>query len=190
MGLRFQLHGPAAGCRGSSMLDQLTLEVATKPLESAAIAWKVQQPSRLRSRNNLVSYWLLHFTVMMPVLAKDNPASCRVTVARSVLCAAPAQVDALFITHLHGDHCFGIGTMLVALNKARNQAAAAAGSTSHSSSSSGAGGKLPGPDSRSALRVFGPPRVGELVSSMLFIAGVGRQLDQPVYITEFVETAR
>jgi hypothetical protein len=188
VGLRFQLHGPAAGCRGSSRLDQLTLEVATKPLESAAIAWKVQQPSRLRSRNNLVSYWLLHFTVMMPVLAKDNPASCRVTVARSVLRAAPAQVDALFITHLHGDHCFGIGTMLVALNKARNKAAAAAGSTSHSSS--GAGGKLPGPDSRSALRVFGPPRVGELVSSMLFIAGVGRQLDQPVYITEFVETAR
>lgn len=173
------------------MLDQLTLEVATKPLESAAIAWKVQQPSRVAIPQQLgVVLAIALFTVMMPVLAKNNPASCRVTVARSVLRTAPAQVDALFITHLHGDHCFGIGTMLVALNKARNKAAAAAGSTSHSSSSSGAGGKLPGPDSGSALRVFGPPRVGELVSSMLFIAGVGRQLDQPVYITEFVETAR
>ncbi len=116
------------------------------------------------------------------------------------MCSAAAallfQVDALFITHLHGDHCFGIGTMLVALNKARNKAAAAASSGSHSSSnssstsSSTSDGQLPGPDSRSALRVFGPPRLGELVSSMLYIAGVGRQLDQPVYITEFVETAR
>lgn len=84
--------------------------------------------------------------------------------------------------------------MLVAMNKARNKAAAAAGTSSSSSGSSSSGSAsregLPGPDSRSALRVFGPPRLGELVSSMLHIAGVGRQLDQPVYVTEFAETAR
>jgi ribonuclease BN (tRNA processing enzyme) len=98
-----------------------------------------------------------------------------------------AQVEALFITHLHGDHCFGIGTMLVAMCKARKAAAAAADGTTTSSSSSN---ELAGPDDASALRVFGPPRVGELIASMLYIAGVGRQLDQPLYITEFVETER
>lgn len=78
--------------------------------------------------------------------------------------------------------------MLVAMCKARKAAAAEAASIS--GTSSGNGHQLPGPDSAAALRVVGPPRLGELVASMLYIAGVGRQLDQPVYVTEFVETAR
>lgn len=104
-----------------------------------------------------------------------------------VLIHAP-QVDALFITHLHGDHCFGIGTMLVSMCRARKAAAAASTSSSSSGGGVSSGGEIAGPDSPDALRVFGPPRVGELVSSMLHIAGVGRQLDQPLYITEFVES--
>lgn len=76
--------------------------------------------------------------------------------------------------------------MLVAMCKARKAAAPAAANGSNSSNAV----ELPGPDSASALRVVGPPRLGELVASMLYIAGVGRQLDQPVYVTEFVETAR
>ena len=96
------------------------------------------------------------------------------------------QIDTLFITHLHGDHCFGIGTMLVSMCKARK--AAAAGSSGSNGSSSGS--SIAGPDSVDALRVVGPPRLGELLSSMLFIAGIARQLDQPLYITEFVEDDR
>jgi len=101
-------------------------------------------------------------------------------------CRRVHQVDTIFITHLHGDHCFGIGTMLVSLCRA-HKAAAAANATNSSSSSSDS---FTGPDSPTALRVVGPPRLGELLSSMLFIAGVARQLDQPVYITEFVEDDR
>jgi hypothetical protein len=102
------------------------------------------------------------------------------------------EIDTLFITHLHGDHCFGIGTMLVAMCKARREAAAAAavdGDSSSSDSSSTAAAADIGPDSPAALRVVGPPRVAELVAAMLFGAGVGRQLDLPLYITEFVESA-
>jgi hypothetical protein len=98
------------------------------------------------------------------------------------------QIDTLFITHLHGDHCFGIGTMLVAMCKAHKAATAAAADPASSSSSSSSSSS--GYDSPSALRIVGPPRLGELVSTMLYIAGVGRQLDQPVYITEFVESER
>jgi hypothetical protein len=112
--------------------------------------------------------------------AHSHPLSC------ALLCRFPSlQIDTLFITHLHGDHCFGIGTMLVAMCKARKAAAATADHAPSSSSSSSSGY-----DSPSALRIVGPPRLGELVSTMLYVAGVGRQLDQPVYITEFVEIER
>lgn len=115
--------------------------------------------------------WQLALALTSLVLCRTAPVS-------------PLQIDTLFITHLHGDHCFGIGTMLVAMCKARKAAAGAAADHAFSSSSSS------GYDSPSALRIVGPPRLGELVSSMLYIAGVGRQLDQPVYITEFVEHER
>jgi hypothetical protein len=41
-----------------------------------------------------------------------------------------------------------------------------------------------------ALRLVGPPRLGELVAALLTGAGVGRRLDLPVYVTEFCDDTR
>eukprot|EP00878_Enallax_costatus_P006246 GHUV01006549.1.p1 GENE.GHUV01006549.1~~GHUV01006549.1.p1 ORF type:complete len:361 (+),score=126.55 GHUV01006549.1:46-1083(+) len=51
--------------------------------------------------------------------------------------------------------------------------------------------QLQGPDQGpDKLRVVGGPKLGQFVSALLAGAGVGRQLDMPVYVTEFVEDGR
>jgi ribonuclease BN (tRNA processing enzyme) len=91
------------------------------------------------------------------------------------------QVETVFITHLHGDHCFGIGSMLVSLCNARR----AQREQQQQQQRDWPAGEGPG-----ALRLVGPPKLGELVSALLVGAGVGRRLDLPVYVTEFCEEDR
>lgn len=77
------------------------------------------------------------------------------------------QVEAIFITHLHGDHCFGVGGMLLALDAAKHH--------------------LPTPEQR-ATHIYGPPGLLSYLHTVLVVGGVQQQLSSPVYVTEFVET--
>jgi hypothetical protein len=77
------------------------------------------------------------------------------------------QVEAIFITHLHGDHCFGIGGMLLALDAAKRH--------------------LPTPEQR-ATHIYGPPGLLSYLHTVLVVGGVQQQLSSPVYVTELVET--
>lgn len=97
-----------------------------------------------------------------------------------------AQVDTIFMTHLHGDHSFGIGSMLITLCNARRQAMQQQ-QQQQSTQQQQALAPDQGPDK---LRVVGPPQLGQLVAALLVGAGVGRKLDMPVYVTEFVENER
>lgn len=95
------------------------------------------------------------------------------------------QVDTIFITHLHGDHCFGIGSMLVSLCNVRRAHRQQEQQPQQGEPRQYAPGEGPG-----ALRLVGPPKLGELLMALLAGAGVARLLDLPVYVTEFVEEAR
>lgn len=100
------------------------------------------------------------------------------------------QVDTIFMTHLHGDHCFGIGSMLISLCNARRRAMQDQQQQldSHNQQlQQQQQGPDQGPDK---LRVVGGPKLGQFVSALLTGAGVARQLDMPVYVTEFVEDDR
>lgn len=92
------------------------------------------------------------------------------------------------MTHLHGDHCFGIGGMLISMCKAR-AAAREQQQAQQQQRRQQAQSEDPS-EGPGALRLVGPPRLGQLVAAMLTGAGVARRLDLPVYITEFVEDAR
>ncbi|WIA10111.1 hypothetical protein OEZ85_010318 [Tetradesmus obliquus] len=95
------------------------------------------------------------------------------------------QVDSIFITHLHGDHCFGIGSMLVSLcaaRRAQREREQQQQQQQQQQQRDWPAGEGPG-----VLRLVGPPKLGELVSALLVGAGVGRRLDLPVYVTEFCE---
>jgi ribonuclease BN (tRNA processing enzyme) len=96
------------------------------------------------------------------------------------------QVETVFITHLHGDHCFGIGSMLVSLCSARRaQREQQQQQQQQQQQRDWPAGEGPG-----ALRLVGPPKLGELVSALLVGAGVGKRLDLPVYLTEFCEDSK
>lgn len=104
--------------------------------------------------------------------------------SRCISAPGAVQVDTIFMTHLHGDHCFGVGSMLISLCNAKRDAMQKQQQPEHQQ-------QLPGPDQGpDKLRIVGPPNVGQLVSALLVGAGVGRQLDMPVYVTEFVEEQR
>ncbi|KAI8466762.1 MAG: beta-lactamase-like protein [Monoraphidium minutum] len=88
------------------------------------------------------------------------------------------HVDAIFVTHLHGDHCFGLASMVAAAAERRAARLAAAG---------GGGG---GGGGGGALRVFGPPGLSELLRAQMVLTGLQRELALPLLITEFVEEER
>lgn len=73
------------------------------------------------------------------------------------------QVERIFITHLHGDHCFGLATMLLQLSKAKETSK----------------------DSRYNY-VYGPPGTVELLRACLVTTGLQRQMAVPLIITELV----
>ncbi len=86
-----------------------------------------------------------------------------------------AQVDAILITHMHGDHCFGIGSMLPAISAAKQRAAAEAETAEAADAILSQG-----------LRVYGPPGIVELLRATLILAGAGRALTMPLTITELI----
>jgi ribonuclease Z len=77
-------------------------------------------------------------------------------------------VQAVLITHLHGDHCFGLGSLVAACLSARRAAAAAAAAT--------AGGGAEQASAAEPLLVVGPPGVHDLVAAQLLATGLMRAL--------------
>lgn len=71
----------------------------------------------------------------------------------------------IFLTHFHGDHCFGLGGILelVAASKAHLKDAA-----------------------KRRLHVVGPPGLVELCRASLMITGLLERLDMPLLMTELV----
>lgn len=83
----------------------------------------------------------------------------------------PGFVKAIFITHLHGDHCFGLASMVAAITERRRRRA-----------EEGKDGD--------GLRVYGPPGLAELLRAQMVLTGLQHELMLPVTITEFVEDER
>jgi hypothetical protein len=69
------------------------------------------------------------------------------------------------------------------------ESAGASGGAGDSSSSSSSSGVL-GPGDPQALRLVGPPRLADLVATMLWGAGLAPRLHLPLYVTELVESDR
>lgn len=79
------------------------------------------------------------------------------------------QIERIFVTHLHGDHCFGLGSMLATINAAKQQLT----------------------DARQQhLRVYGPPGLTKLLHAYLVMTGLKDVITLPLTITEFVTDAR
>jgi ribonuclease Z len=83
----------------------------------------------------------------------------------------PAFVEAILVTHLHGDHCFGLSSMITAVSERRRRRADAGRPT---------GG----------VRVYGPPGVSELLRAQMVLTGLQHELALPLHITEWVEDER
>ncbi|KAG2427852.1 hypothetical protein HXX76_012173 [Chlamydomonas incerta] len=77
-----------------------------------------------------------------------------------------AEVDGIFVTHMHGDHCFGLGATLALLDgaKAARQA----------------------DPSRRRHHVYGPPGLAELLRASMVLTGAADWLKLPLLITELV----
>ena len=69
--------------------------------------------------------------------------------------SSPAQVNHIFITHLHGDHIFGLPSMLLHLNVAHS---------AHNISAKLEGSKVPPPG---AIHIFGPEGIYNYVASSM-----------------------
>ncbi|KAG1659228.1 hypothetical protein FOA52_008997 [Chlamydomonas sp. UWO 241] len=115
----------------------------------------------------------------------------------------PAQVSAIYVTHLHGDHCFGIATTLGLIDAAKAavaDAAAAAASTSppaaassphadssaRSSSVGGGGAGAAAVGELPVTHVCGPPGLAELLRVSLVLTGEHARLRTRVVVTELV----
>jgi ribonuclease Z len=76
------------------------------------------------------------------------------------------QVGGIFITHFHGDHCFGLGGVLMALSAAKEQQSE---------------------PSDKCIRLHGPPGLTNLVRAVVALAGAHQHITVPIYIIELVE---
>jgi ribonuclease BN (tRNA processing enzyme) len=67
-----------------------------------------------------------------------------------------ASIERIFITHMHGDHCFGLAQMLAALDGAKRR-----GTT---------------PPEAQSNHVYGPPGTVELLQASLVLTSLHKQL--------------
>ncbi|GLC39336.1 hypothetical protein PLESTB_000895900 [Pleodorina starrii] len=79
-----------------------------------------------------------------------------------------AEIDGIFITHLHGDHCFGLPAALGLLDEVK-----AAGQAD---------------PARRRHHVYGPPGLAELVRVSMISTGLTRRLQLPLTVTELVNS--
>ncbi|GLI59098.1 hypothetical protein VaNZ11_000927 [Volvox africanus] len=79
-----------------------------------------------------------------------------------------AEIDGIFITHLHGDHCFGVAAALAVLDRAK-----AAGQ--------------PDP-ARRRHHLYGPPGLAELVRVSMVSTGLTQRLELPILVSELVSS--
>lgn len=85
----------------------------------------------------------------------ESPAACpRRQLSRTQV--DPASIERIFVTHLHGDHCFGLAQMLAALDSAKRK-----GST---------------PPEAQRNYVYGPPGTVELLQASLVLTSLQKQL--------------
>jgi ribonuclease Z len=98
----------------------------------------------------------------------------------------PASVHGIFVTHLHGDHCFGLASMVAAITSDKRRKLDAARAKG-GGKPGGAGKNAPPPP---PLRVYGPPGVSELLRAQMVLTGLQRELAMPLLITELVEEER
>ncbi|GAX80145.1 hypothetical protein CEUSTIGMA_g7583.t1 [Chlamydomonas eustigma] len=100
-----------------------------------------------------------------------------------------SKIESIFITHMHGDHCFGLATTLQMIDIAKAEAASklsrGLSNTSHGrvSSPEAPQGSVD-PTIIPVTRVFGPPGLGELVRVSL--ADSKNDLRTRVIVTELV----
>ncbi|MEW5314496.1 MAG: hypothetical protein WDW38_005991 [Sanguina aurantia] len=74
-------------------------------------------------------------------------------------------IERIFITHLHGDHCFGLGSAVLLIDVAKSKR---------------------GDPNRMQTHVYGPLGVADLLRVTLLTTGLARQLQLPLIVTELV----
>ncbi|KAK3252951.1 hypothetical protein CYMTET_37777 [Cymbomonas tetramitiformis] len=79
----------------------------------------------------------------------------------------PSRISKIFITHLHGDHCFGIAGAICAISNSRRDLASKSGRADES-----------------ALHIYGPPGIFQLVRVQLEVSQT--HVAMPVVVHELV----